>query len=67
MDGLKVEKVNEDGNFIIEINNNSKWQYITQEYSFSSAVYVMSNLHIATNKKCRVLSIRSNNKVMSET
>lgn len=67
----EIERVNEeteDGNYVIEIFNpvKSQWQYVTTEFSISVASIIISNLHNATNQKCRVLSRRSKNKVLAE-
>lgn len=66
---MKTMRVNEDtpdGNYVIEIFDDKKWMYITTEFSISVATLIMSNLHNATSKKCRVLSRRSNNQVLAE-
>ena len=66
---METQKVNEetvDGNYVIELRFDNKWQYITTEFSISIATVIMSNLHNATKQKCRVLSRRSNNQVLAE-
>lgn len=66
---MKTMRVNEetvDGNYVIELFDNNKWKYITTEFSISVATVVMSNLHNATAKGCRVLSRRSNNQVLAQ-
>jgi len=62
---MEIEEVNEDANFRIEIMKDSQWHYITQEYSISTAMGIMNNLHVVFGNKSRVLSIRSNNQVMA--
>jgi hypothetical protein len=62
----EIQEVNEDGNYVIEMNVSNQWLYITTEYSFSVAAIVMCNLQIATKQKCRVVSKR-NNQILSET
>lgn len=61
--------INEDdgANFRIESYSNGKWNYITTEYSFSSAVDLITNLHIAHGITARVTSIRSEGQVLAET
>lgn len=61
----EIQEVNEDANYVIEINISNQWLYITTEYSFSVAVIVMCNLHHATKQKCRVFNKRTNT-IMSE-
>ena len=68
---MKIERINEeteDGNYVIELFDHERgiWNYITTEFSISVATLVISNLNNATGRKCRVLSRRSNNMVLSE-
>lgn len=68
---MKIERINEeteDGNYVIELfdHERGRWDYITTEFSISVATLVISNLNNATGRKCRVLSRRSNNMVLSE-
>ena len=63
-----INEETEDGNYFIELfdNERGRWDYITTEFSISVATLVISNLNNATGRKCRVLSRRSNNMVLSE-
>mgnify|MGYP001608589980 CR=1 FL=1 len=63
---MKTFEVNEDANYRIELLVGKEWKYITTEYSISVASTVMINIHNATKLKGRVLSIRSDNMVLSE-
>jgi len=68
---MKTTRVNEEtenGNYVIELFNEStnKWEYITTEYNVSVATMVMVNIHNATKRKARVLSRRSKNVILSE-
>lgn len=67
METLRVNEETEDGNYVIEMSDGGKWKYITTEFSISVAVTVMTNLYNATDKHCRVLSRRSNNKLLADT
>lgn len=66
---MEATIINEDdgANFRIESYSNGKWHYITTEHSFSSAVDLITNLHIAHGINARVTSIRSDNKILAET
>jgi hypothetical protein len=61
-----LKEVNKDGNYIIQLFVDGKWQTLTEEYSASASVTVMTNACILTKLKGRVLSKRSNNLVLSE-
>ena len=68
MKTMRVNEDTEDGNYAIEMFNSetNKWDYITTEFSISVATIVMTNLHNATNRKCRVSSRRSSNLLLAE-
>ena len=68
METRRINEETEDGNYVIELydHERGKWNYITTEFSISVATLVISNLNNATGRKCRVLSRRSNNMVLSE-
>jgi len=69
METQRINEETEDGNYVIEMFDHERgiWNYITTEFSVSVATIVMSNLNNATGRKCRVLSRRSNNMVLSAT
>jgi len=58
--------VNEDANYIIQMFIDGKWQTLTEEYIASAGSNVMSNAHILTKLKTRLLSKRSDNMVLGE-
>lgn len=67
---METQRVNEEtkeGNFVIELLVDGKWNYILTEFSASVSTDIMINLNNATNYKCRVLSRRSNNMIIGET
>lgn len=68
METRRINEETEDGNYVIELfdHERGKWNYITTEFSISVATLVISNLNNATGRKCRVLSRRSKNMVLSE-
>lgn len=68
METRRINEETEDGNYVIELfdHERGRWDYITTEFSISVATLVISNLNSATGRKCRVLSRRSNNMVLSE-
>lgn len=68
MKTMRVNEDTDDGNYAIEMFNpeTNMWNYITTEFSVSVATTVMSNLHNATGRKCRVLSRRSSNLLLAE-
>jgi hypothetical protein len=68
METRRINEETEDGNYVIELfdHERGRWDYITTEFSISVATLVVSNLNNATGRKCRVLSRRSNNMVLSE-
>ena len=66
METMRVNEKDSDANYVIELLIDNNWKYITTEFSISVATIVMSNLHNATTKKCRVLSRRSNNQVLAQ-
>jgi hypothetical protein len=63
---MELMTVNEDANYIIQLEVNGKWQTLTEEYSASAATTVMSNAHTLTKFNARFLSKRSNNMVIGE-
>lgn len=68
METRRINEETEDGNYVIELfdHERGRWNYITTEFSISVATLVISNLNNATGRKCRVLSRRSKNMVLSE-
>ena len=68
METRRINEETEDGNYVIELfdHERGRWDYITTEFSISVATLVISNLNNATGRKCRVLSRRSKNMVLSE-
>jgi hypothetical protein len=63
---MDLMTVNDDANYIIQLNVDGKWQTLTEEYSASAATNVMSNAHILTKLNTRFLSKRSDNMVIGE-
>lgn len=69
----RVNEEKEDGNFVIEvyksksITSMNKWWYITTEFSVSTAITIAMNIHIALGERTRVISRRSNNKILFDS
>lgn len=61
------EQVNEDGNYDIKVLSplTGKFEYLTTEYSFSSAVGLINNLFEITGLGARVISKRTD-KIVAE-
>jgi len=68
METVRVNEETVDGNYVIELFDfkTKEWKYIATEFSATVSVTIMINLHNATGDKCRVLSRRSNNMLLSE-
>jgi hypothetical protein len=68
METARVNEEFEEANYVIELfdHERGRLDYITTEFSISVATLVIVNLKNATGRKCRVLSRRSNNMVLSE-
>lgn len=62
---IELMTVNEDANYIVQLFS-KKWLTLTEEYSVTASVTVMTNACVISKLKGRVLSKRSNNKVLSE-
>jgi len=63
---MKLQTVNEDANYIIQMYVDFKWQTVAEEYSISAATNLMTNIYLLTKGTLRVLSKRSNNMLLSE-
>lgn len=53
---MELFEVNEDANYKIQLYVDGKWQTLTEEYSVSSAIALMSNSAVLTGLKSRVVS-----------
>ena len=58
--------VNEEGNYIIQLQKEDVWLTLSEEFSVSAAVNLMTNACIISRLKGRVLSKRSGNLLLSE-